>query len=283
MLAATLCSFHIGGPVTALIEPRCEGELIESITLCHRLGKRFCVIGRGSNLLFGDGMIETVLIRTTGLDATRLSNAVLDAQCGASLQRLCAIAAGQGFRDLAFACGIPGTLGGAITMNAGAYGKSMQDVVHTVRVFDLDDAEIKTLFNHQLNFSYRNSIFQSKNLVLLSATLSLQQPELSNRIRAEMRALNAARRSAQPVLLPSAGSVFKRPEKDVPLARILDELGLKGMRRGGAEVSRQHAGFIVNLGGATAADVTALICEIQKITERERGIRPEPELRFIPS
>ena len=280
---ATLCTFRIGGIARLVIEPQCMGELIAALCLCREHARSYAVIGRGSNLLFDDNAIDTVLIRTAALDAVRiLANGRIVADCGVPLGTLSATAARAGLAGLAFACGIPGTVGGALYMNAGAHGKCMLDLVETAEIWNPELQKIETLFNHQLNNSYRNSAFKAKNTVVLRATLALLPDADPAPIFAEMRALLQKRNTTQPTDLPSAGSVFCRPAPDVPLSRIMDELGLKGLRVGGAMVSPKHAGFIVNTGSATANDVRALIEQIQNILEREKGFRPVTEIRRIP-
>lgn len=280
---ASLCSFRIGGRVAALVEPTCIGELIEAVRVCLQEGLSFEVIGQGSNLLIGDGAVPTVLIRTTALNAIRcFSGRRLYGLCGASLAALCQRAAKEGLDGLTFAAGIPGTLGGAVCMNAGAHGRSISELVESVTVLRLESGEMQTLFNRELNFSYRNSEIQRKKLVVLSAMLRLPREAEPATILAKMNDLTAARRATQPLDMPSAGSVFRRPAPDYPLSAELDRLGLKGLRVGGAAISEKHAGFIVNRGGATAADVKALMRQIQDIVEKERGFRPEPEIRLIP-
>ncbi len=246
------------------------------------MGYPYALLGRGSNVLFDDGMMPIALVRTTTIDAVRfIENGVL-ADCGASLISLSYLAARRGFADLDFCCGIPGTLGGALVMNAGAYTKSISQLVRSVRVLWPLTGEIRTLYHDELDFSYRNSLFQHGNVILLDAMLSFSETENPSEIHSRMRAMNEKRRVTQPLEFPSAGSVFRRPSPDVPVSRMLDELGCKGMRVGGAAVSEKHAGFIVNVGGATSADVKALILRLQNILEKERGIRPQTELRFIP-
>ncbi len=280
---ATLSTFRIGGVAACVAEPCCVGELVEAIRLCIGNGTPYAVIGRGSNILFGDDRIETVLIRTVRLDAVRLlPQGRIHALCGASLPAVSALAAREGLGGLAFACGIPGTVGGAVFMNAGAHGASVGDVLESVEIYDPTVDKIETLVHEKKSENYRFSEYQSKNSVILSATLHLRESEAPAEIWAEMKRLNERRRTTQPLEFPSAGSVFRRPAPHVPLSRILDELGLKGKRVGQAAVSQKHAGFIVNLGGATAREVQALILEIQNITEREKGFRPKTEIRFIP-
>lgn len=266
-----------------VIEPCCMGELIEAVMLCEQYGFRYAVIGKGSNVLFGDEEIETVLIRTVYLDAVQaFPDGRVRALCGVSLANLTALAAREGFDGLCFAAGIPGTLGGAAFMNAGTSMGDMSEVIESADVLLPKSNEIKTLFNQELGFSYRNSRFQGENMVLLSVLLKLRPGFDPDMLFGKMRKLNLARKTNQPLELPSAGSVFRKPRADVAVSKIVDELGLKGRRIGGAEVSKKHAGFIVNIGGATSTDVHALIEEIQNTVERERGFRPIPEIRFIP-
>lgn len=280
---ATLCSFRIGGPAVLVVEPRCPGELIEAVSLCVRMQIPYAVIGKGSNLLFDDGEISVVLIRTVWLDAVRITpKGELYAQCGASLARLAQLSARMGFADLCFASGIPGTLGGGLYMNAGAYGSSLLQLPGRVHFLHTGALEIKTVFNEKLSNIYRNSVFKEEKCVILDAELQLRDCADVAEILKRICDLAKARRTAQPLDLPSAGSVFKRPVPHVALSKILDELGLKGKCVGGAEVSKKHAGFIVNTGGATAKDVRTLILEIQNIVERECGFRPSLELEMIP-
>ena len=264
------------------MEPTCKNELIDTVLLLKNRGYPYALIGKGSNVVFGDGNLPIALIRTTSLNAARLCRNVLVADCGASLFSLSCLAARGGFADLDFCCGIPGTLGGALVMNAGAYGKSISDLVRSVRVLLPQTGEIRTLLRDELDFSYRKSAFQSSDMIALDAELSLFSCEESSEIFSRMRALAAKRRQTQPLDLPNAGSVFRRPSPDLPISRMLDEIGCKGMRIGGAAVSQKHAGFIVNLGGATAADARELILCLQNKLEKERGIRPQIEWRFIP-
>lgn len=282
VLTATLCSFHIGGPAALVIEPQCGNELVDAVRLCREYGVPFSVIGKGTNILFDDGEIHTALIRTTALNAVRFDENEVRADCGVSLVRLAFLAAARDRADLAFAAGIPGTVGGAVFMNAGANGACVGDLVKSVRVYDPQSDKIKTLFVDELNYSYRKSIFQENHDVILSATLRVANRAPREEVLSNMRAFNLHRSRTQPCHLPSAGSVFRRPRPDVAISRIIDELGLKGLRVGGAVVSHVHAGFIVNDGNATAADVKALMEALQNIMEKERGIRPIPEVRFIP-
>ena len=280
---APLSTIRVGGTASLLIEPSCKNELICALRILRTYAYPHAILGRGSNVLFADGHLPIALVRTTRLDAVRFMQAGVVADAGVALMALSARAAKHGFADLAFACGIPGTLGGAIFMNAGAYGECMANVVRSVTVYDPENDEVKTLFNEELGFSYRNSAFQRNNAIVLSAVLSLTKVDEPAQIFARMRAQNAHRRATQPLEYPNAGSVFRRVCPDVPLSAILDEIGCKGMCVGDAAVSEKHAGFIINRGAASAADVMALVERLQNKLEEERGIRPQTELRLIGS
>jgi UDP-N-acetylmuramate dehydrogenase len=279
--AKTLCTFRVGGTVKLVIEPRCEGELLSAVSLCRAHGVPYEILGNGSNVLFEDGDLSLAVIRTVALDAVRTLHDGVYAGCGVSLPQLCRLAALRGLGGLTFACGIPGTLGGALAMNAGAHGKSLSDVVKYVKILEFDTGDIKTDFNFKKNASYRNCGFNGKNVLFLGAELLLEADLSPESLLREMQRIKEARRSSQPLELPSAGCAFRRPRPDVPIGRLLDELGCKGMRVGGAEVSKKHAAFIVNRGGATAADTKKLMWEIQQKAEKERGMILESEIRII--
>ena len=279
---AALSTFRIGGSCPVLIEPQCEGELLQTMRICRIAAIAFWVIGRGSNLLFSDEPLPGVLIRTTALDAVRRTRDGIEVQAGCTLSRLAHFAAREGLAGLCFAAGIPGTVGGALVMNAGAYGGEIGDLVQSATVYDAQSNAIEVLPHEALRFSYRSSALQDGAHIVLSAKLCLTQTAPQNQLFDEMRALAQKRRATQPLQYPSAGSVFRRPATGEPMGKIIEELGMKGLRCGNAAVSQHHAGFIVNLGGATARDVRALIERIQKNVERERGFRPIPEIRFIP-
>jgi len=282
VLTATLSTFRIGGVCPYVVEPCCIGELCDVLLLCRYGALSYAVIGRASNILFDDTDLPSVLVRTLYLDALRWEkNGLLLADCGVMLPRLARCAAAEGYADLCFAAGIPGTVGGGVYMNAGAHGKSLGELVKHVVCFEPDIGKITTYFNKELNFNYRKSNFQSNNAVALQVALQLKECAEPSKLQTQIGALLDKRKDTQPLQLPSAGSAFLRPESGEPMGKILDELGLKGLRCGNAAVSQKHAGFIVNLGGATAADVLALIAEIQRIVKKERGFRPIAEIRYI--
>ncbi len=275
---APLCSFRIGGSCRFLLQPLCLGELVEAVALCHTNAVPYLVIGRGSNLLFPDGVLERAVISTAALDGVQPTATGFVAQCGVSLTRLAHLAAAAGYADLTFAAGIPATVGGAAVMNAGAWGGEMSSVIKCVKAYFPDTDSVRTVFNKELNYSYRNSAFKGLNAVILEVELALSRLAEPAAIRLEMQQLSARRAATQPLSLPSAGSAFRRPSRDVPLAKIFDELGLRGLRIGNAAVSEKHAGFVVNLGGATARDVRLLLKKIADIAEAHCGFRPEPEV-----
>lgn len=279
--AQTLSTFRIGGVVSIVIEPRCVGELQNAVLFCRDCGMRHVILGNGSNVLFEDGHLALAVIRTTALDFVRVLPDGIVAGCGVLLPQLCRLAAMRGFAGLSFACGIPGTLGGALAMNAGAHGKSISDVVKSVKLLNLTTGDIRTDVNLKKSSNYRKSGIEFEKEIFLSAELALQGGEDPTCLLDEMSRLKAARKASQPLEFPSAGCVFKRPHPDQPIGKLLDELGCKGMRVGGASVSTKHAAFIINEGGASATDVINLMWKIQKKAEKERGMTLEREIRII--
>ena len=278
---APLSTLRIGGTCRYLVRPRCMGELIEALAAIRQTGLPFLVVGRGSNLLFEDGEAPVAVLLTTAVNAVKREGAGdFIADCGATLSALSLMTARLGFTDLTFACGIPGTVGGGVLMNAGAHGNCLGDVVKSVTALDISTNKITTFFNEQLAFSYRNSVFQDGKWVILRTCLACHTIVEPTAALRERRALLTRRAATQPLDLPSAGSAFRRPAEGFALGRLFEELGLKGLAVGGAMVSKKHAGFIVNTGAATARDVRALIAKIRDITEEKCGFRPEPEIQF---
>ena len=278
-----LCTIGIGGVVPLVIRPACVGELIDSVDACRAFGVPYAVIGHGSNLLISDAPGRIAIIQTGALDAfQQVSENRFWSLCGTSLIKLCAAVARCGFADLAFACGIPGSVGGAAYMNAGAYGSEMANVVEQVEIYDPKCRKIRTIFNKELSCSYRYCSLQCENVVVLSVTLQVKNVADPSEILRQMRDLNAARRAKQPLELPSAGSAFKRISPELSSAKLIAQSGLSGLRIGGAQISEKHTGFIVNVGGATALDVRRLMRIVQETLEKEYGCRPDPEIRFLP-
>ena len=236
------------------------------------------VIGNGSNILAADAGVDRLLINTSRMaGAVPLGETGLRALAGTLLSRLALEAARLQLAGLAFAHGIPGTLGGAVYMNAGAYGGEMRQVVSSVKAWR--DGALVRLDGDQLGFGYRTSTFEREGGVVISADFALEAGD-GEQILRQMEDLARRRRSRQPLEYPSAGSTFKRPEGHFAGA-LIEQCGLKGYAVGGAQVSEKHAGFAINRGGATCADVLAVIRHVQRTVERETGVRLEPEIRLM--
>ena len=273
------CSFRIGGPADVFAEVESEEQVSGLYELCRSAGAPLLVIGRGTNLLVCDEGVSGVVMRLGGgfLDA-RAEGRKLYAGAGCPLARAASLALQNELTGLEFAHGIPGSLGGAVMMNAGAYGGEMSGVVESVRCLDADGA-VREYSAEELEFSYRHSRFCERGGVILSARLSLE-PGDGAEIEARMRGLMEKRAASQPLDKPSAGSTFKRPKTGYAAAMI-DGAGLKGFQIGGAAVSEKHAGFVVNLGGATFGDVTAVMEHVCKTVLDKYGVELEPEVRVI--
>lgn len=272
-------TFRIGGPADALAVPTSIPELQQLLQFCHQQQLPIEVIGRGSNLLVRDKGLRAVVIKIAdALSTVTLQADGLVAEAGISLAALTRTAVEAGFGGLEFASGIPGTLGGAVMMNAGAYGGAMQDVVEQVWAVDAA-GEAYVLLADELDFGHRHSALLDRHLIAVKAKLRLppQDPMTGKQVMAD---LAARRREKQPLHLPSAGSVFKRPPGHYAGA-LIQQSGLMGKRIGGAEVSTLHAGFIVNVGNATATDVESLIRHVQATVREKFGVMLETEVRII--
>ena len=270
-------SFGIGGPAEILLLPSSGEELAALCALVRSLGVKPLLLGNGTNVLAPDEGVAGVVIITRRAQETERQGEKLIASCGASLTKLAAFAAEEGLTGLEFAYGIPGTLGGALIMNAGAYGGEMKDV--TARVTYLDgELRQQSAAGEALDFRYRHSRFGPEDVVL-RAELMLQ-PGDREAIKARCRELTEKRKASQPLELPSAGSAFKRPREGYAAA-LIDQAGLKGYAVGGAQVSEKHAGFVVNRGGATASDVKKLLEDVQKAVYDRSGILLEPEIKIL--
>ena len=274
------CSFRIGGPATAMVFPKSIEEVQRLCTLLRELGVRPFIMGNGTNLLVEDGPFEHIVIKFGEKFSTvqQLDGCKLEAECGISLARLAVTARDLGFAGLEFAHGIPGTLGGAISMNAGAYGGEIKDVVTETMYLD-EDCHLHTICGDAHEFSYRHSVFSNQDWLILRSCIALTQGDPAQ-ISAQMQELMEKRRNSQPLDRPSAGSTFKRPV-DGYAAALIDQAGLKGYTVGGAQVSEKHAGFVINRGDATFADVLQIIGDIQEVVMRTYGIALEPEVRII--
>lgn len=272
-------TFGIGGPAL-LLRPRSRAELQAAMTLCREAGEEPFILGRGSNLLVSDSGISRPVIQLDG-DFTAITREGNTLRCGAgaSLIAVCRAAAENSLSGIEWGYGIPGSLGGGVYMNAGAYGGEMRDVLTEVTFLD-EAGEYRTLPAAELSLSYRHSIFEDRpGTVIVEAVLTLT-PGDPAAIRAAMEDYMSRRREKQPLEYGSAGSTFKRPVGNYASA-LVDQCGLKGLSVGGAEVSRKHAGFIINRGGATAADVRELIAEVQRIVREKTGYTLECEIKYI--
>ena len=274
-------SFHIGGPARRMAHPGTAEELCKVIDLAGDCGARVIVLGNGTNLLAADAGVDALVVDTSRhLRKMELlgDGVTLRAEAGATLASLAVFARQHSLTGLEFAHGIPGTLGGAVVMNAGAYDGEMRQVVTAVTA-RMADGTVRTLPGELLDFSYRHSVFSDSAAVVLSAELRLA-PGDGDAIRRRMEELMARRRASQPLEWPSAGSTFKRPAGRFA-GPLIEKNGFKGVSVGGAQVSEKHAGFVINRGGATCADVLALIRRIQETVYENDGVRLETEVRLV--
>ena len=270
-------TFRIGGPAELFACPKTPEEVTALLSACKQDGLPYFILGRGSNLLVGDGGIPGLTIAMEGLSRIQVEGTVICAQAGASLSAVCLAAREAGLTGLEFAYGIPGQIGGGVYMNAGAYGGELRDVLVSVDFLD-EEGQLRTLPVEQLEMGYRHSFFTGKNCTILSALLRLEKdPEGPAAVAARMEEIFSRRREKQPLEWPSAGSTFKRPE-GAYAAALIDQCGLKGFQMGGARVSEKHAGFVINAGDAICADVLALIGEVRRIVEEKTGFVLEPEV-----
>lgn len=273
------CSFRIGGPAAVMALPASAEETAALGRLLKEKGIKPFVMGNGTNLLVTDGAFDRFVIRCgEGLSSIAVEGERLWAESGATLARMASAALEQGLGGMEFAAGIPGSLGGAVSMNAGAYGGEMKDIVFSTDYLD-ENMERRTVTGEAHEFSYRHSVFSDRDVILLASELRLVRAD-REAVAARMKELAAKRRSSQPLELPSAGSTFKRPTGGYAAA-LIDEAGLKGFRIGGAQVSEKHAGFVVNTGGASFEDVLRLMEHIQNSVFDRSGIRLEPEVRIV--
>lgn len=272
-------TFQIGGPAAVFCRPETPAQLLRTLELCREHGVRSYLLGNGSNTLFSDAGFDGAVVCTVEMKRpVTVSGNVLRAAAGAPLGAVCRKAQQAGLAGLAFAFGIPGTVGGAAYMNAGAYGGELKQVLR--RVTFLDRAlRLDSLPVQELALGYRTSRFETEGGVILEAEFSLT-PGDPAAIEAEMQELMARRREKQPLELPSAGSTFKRPQGAFAGA-LIEQAGLRGFAVGGAAVSTKHCGFVVNTGGATCADVVALTEEVARIVYEKTGYRLEREIRVV--
>lgn len=272
-------TFRIGGPADYYLCPHSVRELQAVLHICRGEKLPFFILGNGSNLLVSDkGYRGAVIQLWKNMSEIERTGTRIRAQAGALLSKIAAAALEDGLTGMEFAAGIPGTLGGAVVMNAGAYGGEMKDVIKEVQVMD-QEGNLLNLPAEKLELGYRTSIIKKKDYIVLSAVLELE-PGDREEIRAKMDDLKERRVSKQPLELPSAGSTFKRPEGYFAGKLIMDA-GLRGFSVGGAQISEKHCGFVVNKGNATAEDVTDLIREVQEKVKERFGVELEPEVKFL--
>ncbi len=272
-------TFRVGGTVSLFAEPKGIEAFVWAVRELQRLKLDYMIVGNGSNLLFSERPHDMVVLGTARLDSVRISGDSLISGAGVLLSRLGSAALEAGLTGLEFAHGIPGSLGGGIYMNAGAYGGELRDVVEAVTYLDGGGA-LRTVSGTECGFSYRHSRFEGTKDTILSATLRLR-PGDPGEIRARMDDLSRRRREKQPLNYPSAGSTFKRPE-GAYAAQLIDEAGLRGLTVGGAQVSDKHAGFIINRGNATFEDIVSLMDTVRSRVYLTSGVLLEPEVRIIP-
>ena len=273
-------SFRIGGAADIALFPQSTDALCQALTLLREQEIPTLVIGNGSNVVFSDEGYRGAVVFTGKCRKIQIDGDVVIADAGVLLSTLVSAVRDESLSGLEFAFGIPGTLGGAIYMNAGAYGGSMSDVCVSSEYYDLQTSQIGRLLYGEQGFDYRKSIYQNHpERIILGATLKLQKEE-REKISQVMHTHWEKRRATQPLELPNAGSTFKRPEGHFA-GKLIEDCGLKGLTVGGAQVSTKHAGFIVNVGGATSEDVKRLIEQIQATVLQQTGIELECEIRFL--
>ena len=277
-------TFAIGGPADLFVQPKTRRELTAALAVLRERNIPFLLLGNGSNTLFDDAGFDGAVIDMRGLSGMENSGLDTDtvritAGAGQTLGRLCSKAQTLGLTGLEFACGIPGTVGGAVYMNAGAYGNELKDVLESVTFLD-SDLQLRTLPAADLAMGYRTSIFeQNPDWCILSATVVLHRGD-GAAVLARMQELLGKRREKQPLEWPSAGSTFKRPQGAFA-GKLIEDCGLRGFTVGGAQISEKHCGFVINRGGATCADVVALTEQVRQIVEARTGFVLEREIRVV--
>lgn len=272
-------TFRIGGPADYFLMPQSEKEAADAVAVCREERVPYSIVGNGSNLLVSDGGYRGVVIQLyKEMSRVQVEGTHIYAQAGASLAKIAAAAMEAGLAGFEFAAGIPGTLGGACVMNAGAYGGEMKDVLVNVTVLD-ESGSIKKLVGSELELGYRTSIIAKKGYIVLNAEIELKRGNLDE-IRCLMNELRDKRVSKQPLEYPSAGSTFKRPEGYFA-GKLIQDAGLRGFRVGDAMVSEKHCGFVINAGEATAAEVDSLMKQVSERVQAQFGVALEPEVKRL--
>lgn len=271
-------TFKIGGNADIFVKVKNETELKTVLDLISEYNAPYFILGKGSNLLVSDKGIEGVVISLDGIDNIKIDGDTVVCGAGASLRSLCIAAQKASLSGLEFAYGIPGTVGGALYMNAGAYGGEMSQVVVSAIAVDCN-GNVQNLNLSEMNLGYRTSVFKNTDLIITSVTFKLKQGN-AGEIKAAMDDIFARRKDKQPLEYPSAGSTFKRPEGYFAGA-LIEKNNLKGVSVGGAQVSEKHAGFVINTGNATCCDVLSLIEKVQNTIKAADGVDLEPEVIFV--
>lgn len=272
-------TFKIGGPVDAMIIPTNEEEIIDAIKFLRENNIDFMIMGNGSNILVKDGGIRGVVVKIgEGFNDIRVDGNKVYAEAGALLSKISKVALKHSLKNFEFASGIPGTIGGAMVMNAGAYGGEMKDVVLKVRALDKDN-KVQEYTNEEMDFRYRNSRVWDESLIVLRVELGLEEGAYEE-IKANIDDLTYKRTSKQPLEYPSGGSTFKRPE-GYYAGKLIDDAGLRGLRYGGAMVSDKHCGFVINIDNATCNDVLHLVSVVKKTVMDKFDVELEREIKLI--
>ena len=272
-------TFRVGGPADFFVTPKAKEEVRDVIRICKEAGMPYYIIGNGSNLLVSDAGYRGVIIQIyKEMNEVTVEDNLVKAQAGALLSGIAAKALAAELTGFEFASGIPGTIGGACVMNAGAYGGEMKDVLESVTVLT-GEGEIIELSRNELELGYRTSVIAKKGYIVLGAVLKLERGD-GEKIKAYMDELKEKRVTKQPLEYPSAGSTFKRPEGYFA-GKLIQDSGLKGFTVGGAQVSEKHSGFVINKGNATAADVMELIRQVTAKVKEDTGVTMEPEVKQI--
>ena len=272
-------TFRVGGPADFFVTPKAKEEVRDVVRICKEAGMPYYIIGNGSNLLVSDAGYRGVIVQIyKEMNEVKVEGDLVKAQAGALLSVIAAKALGAELSGFEFASGIPGTIGGACVMNAGAYGGEMKDVLESVTVLT-GEGKIIELGRNELELGYRTSVIAKKGYIVLGAVLKLERGD-GEKIKTYMDELKEKRVTKQPLEYPSAGSTFKRPEGYFA-GKLIQDSGLKGFTVGGAQVSEKHSGFVINKGNATAADVMELIRQVTAKVKEDTGVTMEPEVKQI--
>ena len=271
-------NFKVGGPADILLIPNSKEQVIKSIKICKENNIPFYLIGNGSNILVRDGGFRGVVLSLKNVKNIYVDGEKIEAECGVMLKEVSDKAIENSLTGFEFACGIPGTIGGAVFMNAGAYDGEISKVIESAEVID-ENCNIIRLSREELDFGYRSSLVMKKGYTVLSAVFKLEKGQVKT-IKELIEDLTNKRESKQPLEYPSAGSTFKRPTGYFA-GKLIQDAGLKGYSIGGAAVSEKHSGFVINKGNATAKDITDLIKHIQDEVKKQFGVELHPEVRII--